>query len=218
MLRVSRIDIDDVIFNVSAAMIGYGMIKIPFINNLLKWVDLIQTEKMLFASRTMKNKKIFLIPISMFVLGAMLGIISKLLDIYTSNLGNMFSQLSIWILIGTVIAIFSSTKTKAAINVFVFCIGMLITYYITAELSQSVYGMTFIYGWAAFSLCSPIFAWFTWMTKENGIFSKIISVGILLVTLLASFVVFRGPRGYDFIILLALAYFLFIHKVKRTGR
>lgn len=154
-------------------------------------------------------------PILLFLSGAVLGIVSKLLDLYTSNLGNIFSQMSIWILLGSLIAIFSKTKGRAALNVFVFCVGMLITYYITAEVTSSVYGMTFIYGWAAFSLCSPIFAWFTWMTKEKGVFPKVVSIGILLVTLLVSVVVFSGPRVYDIVILLALAYFLFVHKVHR---
>lgn len=161
----------------------------------------------------MKNKLVT--PIPLFLLGAALGVLSKVLDIYTSNLGDIFSQMSIWILLGTLIAIFSKTKGKAALNVFVFSIGMLITYYITAELTSSVYGMTFIYGWAAFSLCSPVFAWFTWMTKDKGVFPKIISVGILLVTLLVSIVVFSGPRVCDIVIMLVLAYFLFIHKVHR---
>lgn len=159
----------------------------------------------------------------MFLFGAVLGILSKLLDINTQflqitsslNLSNVFSEMSIWILFGTLISIYSKSKGKAALNVFVFCIGMLITYYVTAELTSSVYGMTFVYGWAAFSLCSPVFAWFTWMTKEKGVFPKIISVGILLVTLLASIVVFEGPRVYDIVIMLVLAYFLFLQKVKR---
>ena len=163
----------------------------------------------------MKNK---LTPVMMFILGVALGIASKLLDIHTQNLGNIFSQMSIWILLGMLIAIFSRTKGKAALNVFVFCIGMLITYYITAELTNSVYGMTFIYGWAAFSICSPVFAWFTWMTKEKGVFGKIISFGILVVTLAISMIVFDGPRVYDIVIMLVLAYFLFIHKVKRQGK
>ena len=42
ILRVGSVDIDDVIFNVSGAMIGYGMIKIPFINKLLTKIDLIR--------------------------------------------------------------------------------------------------------------------------------------------------------------------------------
>lgn len=160
----------------------------------------------------MKNK---FAPVIMFLLGAVLGVVSKLLDIHTSNLGNIFSQMSIWILLGTLITIFSRTKGKAALNVFVFCIGMLITYYITAELTNSVYGMTFIYGWATFSLCSPVFAVLTWMTKEKGLLGKIISIGILLVTLTVTMVVFDGPRVYDIVIMLVLAYFLFVHRVKR---
>ena len=162
-----------------------------------------------------KKMNIILVPSAMFLLGAVLGIVSKLLDTHTSNLGNIFSQMSIWILLGTLIAIFSKTKGKAALNVFVFCIGMLITYYITAELTNSAYGMTFVYGWAAFSVCSPVFAVLTWMAKEKGLLGKIISIGILLVTLTVSVVVFDGPRVYDIVIMLLLAYFLFIHKVKR---
>jgi len=163
----------------------------------------------------MSKTKSIIDPILLFIFGAVLGVVSKLLDIHTSNLGNIFSQMSIWILLGTLIAIFSKTKGKAALNVFVFCIGMLITYYITAELTNSVYGMTFIYGWAAFSVCSPVFAILTWMTKEKGVLGKIISFGILVVTLTVSMVVFDGPRVYDIVIVLVLAYFLFIHKVKR---
>lgn len=161
-----------------------------------------------------KVNRIF-VPVVMLLVGAVLGIVSKLLDIHTQNLSNIFSQMSIWILLGTLIAIFSKTKDKAALNVFVFCIGMLITYYVTAELTNSVYGMTFIYGWAAFSVCSPVFAVLTWMTKEKGVLGKIISCGVLLVTLTVSVVVFGGPRVYDIVIMLGLVYFLFFHRVKR---
>lgn len=150
-----------------------------------------------------------------FVLGAALGVIAKLLDIYTSDLGNMFSQMSVWILLGTLIAVFSRTRLQAAVRVFMFCVGMLITYYITAEVTDSVYGMSFVYGWAAFSLCSPVFAMLTWMTKEKGFLPKLISLGILAVTLGCSIVMFGGPRIYDAVILLALVYVLFLAKIKR---
>ena len=42
ILRVGSVDIDDVIFNVCGAMIGYGLIKIPFINKMLTKIDLIR--------------------------------------------------------------------------------------------------------------------------------------------------------------------------------
>lgn len=41
LLRMGSIDIDDVIFNVVGAMLGYGIIKLPFINKLLKKLNLL---------------------------------------------------------------------------------------------------------------------------------------------------------------------------------
>ena len=41
VLRVGIIDVDDIIFNLSGAMIGYGIIKIPIINRLLQKIDFI---------------------------------------------------------------------------------------------------------------------------------------------------------------------------------
>ena len=41
----------------------------------------------------------------MFGVGLIFGVISRLLDIYTQNLGEIFSQMVIWILIGTLISI-----------------------------------------------------------------------------------------------------------------
>lgn len=112
----------------------------------------------------------------MFCIGLILGIISRLLDIYTQNLGEIFSQMAIWILLGTLISIYSKTKKMAMMNIFPFCIGMLITYYIVAIITHGVYSRSFIIGWTIFALCSPIFAFFTWMAKEKGIIPKIISI------------------------------------------
>ena len=52
-------------------------------------------------------KKYILNPISMFLIGLILGVISRLLDIYTQNLGNILSQMAIWILFGILISIYS---------------------------------------------------------------------------------------------------------------
>lgn len=73
----------------------------------------------------------------------------------------------------------------------------------------------FIKGWLCFSFFSPIMAYFTWMTKEKGILSKIISVGIIIVTLVSDVIIFGGPRWYDFLIIIILIYLLFIKKIKR---
>ena len=44
LLRVGSVDIDDVLFNVIGAMIGYGIIKIPFIFSFMKKINLIKEE------------------------------------------------------------------------------------------------------------------------------------------------------------------------------
>lgn len=46
----------------------------------------------------------------MLFIGLILGTVSRLLDIYTENLGNIFSQMAIWILFGVLISIYSSSK------------------------------------------------------------------------------------------------------------
>lgn len=160
-------------------------------------------------------KKVILNPIGMFILGLILGIISRLLDIYTSNLGNIFSQLAIWILFGVLISIYSKNKKLAMINVLLFCIGMLITYYFIAIITNGIYSKIYIIGWTIFALCSPIMAYFTYLTKEKCLLSKIISICIVSVSILSSIILFDGLRIYDYIINIILIYYLFFKKIER---
>lgn len=160
-------------------------------------------------------KKMILNPIGMLFVGFMLGIVSRLSDIYTQNIGNILSQLAIWILFGVLISIYSETKKKAMMNILPFCIGMLITYYFVAFISKGIYSNIYIIGWTIFAFCSPVFAYFTWKTKEKGIFSKIISIGIILISILSTIVLFDRLRVYDFIINGVLVYYLFFKKIER---
>ena len=47
------------------------------------------------------------------------------------------------------------------------------TYYAAAFITEGVYSTIIITGWTIFALCSPVLAFFTWMTKEKGLLSKI---------------------------------------------
>ena len=69
--------------------------------------------------------------------------------------------------------------------------------------------------WTLFALCSPILAYFTWMTKEKGLLSYIIRIGIVLISILSSLILFDGLRIYDFIIDGLLIYILFFKKIIR---
>ena len=160
-------------------------------------------------------KKYILNPVSMFIIGIILGVISRLFDMYTQNLGNILSEMAIWILFGVLISIYSSSKKKAMLNIFLFCIGMLLAYYFVAIITNGVYNKTIIVGWTIFALFSPILAYFTWLTKEKGIFPKLISISIVIVSILSSIVLFDKLRIYDFIINGILIYYLFFKDIIR---
>lgn len=160
-------------------------------------------------------KKYILNPISMFIIGIILGMISRIFDMYTQNLGNILSEMAIWILFGAIISIYSNSKRKAMINIFLFCIGMLLSYYFVAVITNGVYNKTIIIGWFIFAFISPIFAYFTWMTKEKGIFPKVISISIIIVSILSSILLFDRLRIYDYIINGLLIYYLFFKDIKR---
>ena len=160
-------------------------------------------------------RKMILNPTSMLFLGLLIGFLARLSDIYTTNLGQIFSQMPIWILFGTLISIYSKTAKKAMLNVLLFCFGMLFTYYLTAALSHGVYSTDYIIGWTVFALCTPIMAFFAWQTKGNGIFPKIVSTGIIAASLLSSIILFDRLRIHDLLINGALFFLLFIKKVDR---
>lgn len=160
-------------------------------------------------------RKRILNPFAMLCFGLLIGFIARLLDIFTTNLGEIFSQMAIWVLLGTLISIYSKTAKKAMQNVLTFCLGMLITYYFVAALSHGVYASGYIIGWTVFALCSPVLAFLAWFTKERGIFPKIVSVGIIAVSVLSSILLFDRLRIYDLIINGVLFFFLFIKQVDR---
>ena len=108
-----------------------------------------------------------------------------------------------------------SAKKAAALNILPFCLGMLATYYAVAILTHGVYGESFIIGWTVFALCSPVLAYFTWMAKQPGALGKLISVGVLLVSVVLNFLMFGDPDVFNLLINAVLFYFLFIKKIPR---
>lgn len=92
-----------------------------------------RTEKPAFRIRGMVRAAV------MLGAGLAVGVIIRFFDLYTTNLGNMFSELSVWVFLGTVISVRSRTPFQAAGAVFGFCFGMLAAYYTTARLTHSIY-------------------------------------------------------------------------------
>lgn len=148
--------------------------------------------------------------ILMLLAGLISGVGAKLLDIYTTNLGNIGSQMSVWVFICTIISVFSATPKRAAIRVFTFCVSMLAAYYVTAELTGSVYSMTFVYGWCVFALFSPLMGFVTWYAGGRHVISKILTFGIAAAMLLIAAVMFDRVRFADIIFAAATVIVLLI--------
>ena len=149
--------------------------------------------------------------------GAGMGAAAKLLDLYTVYLGEVFSQLSVWILLGTAIAVRSGSPKRAAGYVLVFCLGMLAAYYTTAHLTSSPYSMAFVWGWTAFSLLSPLFAALAWYAGGRGWPAAVLSAGILLFTAAAAVLLFGKLRFSDAAVLLFLGIRLFGRRPREAG-
>lgn len=162
------------------------------------------------------NRKLLLNPASMLLCGLIAGAASRLFDIYFNVLGKIFSEMAVWILIGTLIAIYSPTGKKAMLNIFPFCMGMLASYYAAAIITDGVYAWIYIISWTVFALFSPLMAYLAWLAKQDVFFGRIIGIGIVLVSVMSGIMLFDGLKVYDFIIDSLLVYFIFFKKIHQN--
>lgn len=160
-------------------------------------------------------------PAPMGVLGLVTGFLVKMLDIHCYaqhfgvSLSDIFSQAGVWVVIGVAISLYSRDNRTAMANIFLFCAGMLLTYYITAEVTNSIYGWSFIKAWTAFACLSPLMAFLVRLTLRPGALALVLKLGVFagyvgLNLLLGSFL-----HYYDLLLLAVLVYWLF---GKRWGK
>lgn len=144
------------------------------------------------------------------VFGIVLGIFSKWLDNTPLNdsimwkrfllgyldLGNVFSMIGIWLLIALCISIYSATPLRASINVFIFFLGMNISYHIYTIIFAGFNPMNYMIIWYFLTLFSPILAFICWYSKDAGIIPVIINTCIIAIMILCCFGI--GMWYFDF--------------------
>ena len=144
----------------------------------------------------------------LIIIGLIIGVLIKWLDENASTIGPIFSEVSVWVLICSTIAAYSQSPKRAAINVFLFSISMLITYYLYSEIAGIYYSLRFVYGWAIFSLFTPFFGYFTWYCKGRGNLPKILKMIIVLFMVLVAFKMFDGIKARDIVFIALTLYIL----------
>lgn len=132
----------------------------------------------------------FLYSTLIFIAGIILGIISKLLDEIASNLlpyfletldlRNFFSRMGVWIFLAVLISVYCKSPIRSAINVFLFFVGMVGSYYLYTILIAGFFPKSYMMIWIIMTIISPFLAFVCWYAKGKGIIAISISSIIIM--------------------------------------
>ncbi|KPB06016.1 hypothetical protein [Bacillus sp. CHD6a] len=126
----------------------------------------------------------------LFIAGVMLGVFSKMLDETASNqlpyflqvmdLRNFFSRMGVWLFLAMLVALHSKSPLRASINVFVFFVGMVGSYYVYTIMVAGFFPRSYMMIWVTMTVISPFMAFVCWYAKGNGILAILISSFLLM--------------------------------------
>lgn len=136
--------------------------------------------------------------ICIFFIGIILGTFSKFLDTMPTNelpfifgfldMRNFFGRFAIWLLVALCISIYSNSSIRASINVFVFFVGMVTSYYLYSRFVAGFFPRSYAMIWGAFTVISPILAFICWYARGKSKLAFMLSVIILAVMLNTTFI------------------------------
>lgn len=146
------------------------------------------------------NRKI-INTIAAFFLGIALGIFSKFLDFRQAQLPgvlmaidgaldihNFLGRFAIWALIALCISVYSNSAISASVNVFVFFLGMVTSYYLYSNYVAGFFPRSYAMIWFGFTMISPFLAFICWYAKGKSKLAWMLSALILAVLFNMTFV------------------------------
>ena len=137
--------------------------------------------------------------------GIVLGTFAKFLDTTASNtlpfifeyldISNFLGRFAIWLLIALYIAIYSHSSIRASLNVLVFFIGIVSSYYLYSYFFAGFFPKNYAMIWLGFTAISPLLAFVCWYAKGKSKISFILSV--IIIAILFNFTFIYGWIYFD---------------------
>ena len=154
------------------------------------------------------------------LLGAALGALSKWADFHSPWLAELTSGISLWILLAAAVSLYSRTAMRAALHVPLLLGGMVGAYYLTAALTDSVWGKSYLIGWGVAAVLSAIPGYLVWFAKGRSRRAWLLSLGVPAVQIALVIVLFQRVRIFDVVMILLTAAVLLADKLgpRRRGR
>lgn len=147
-------------------------------------------------------------------LPALLQIFDEYFDFH-----NFLGGFAPWIVIAVCISVYSNTPIRAAINVFVFFIGMVSSYYVYSYFIAGFFPKSYATIWIVLTIISPICAFFSWFAKGKGIvalfFSSVI-ISLLINTTFAYGMFYVDIRSWLNVIMLIVGIIILHNSNKKT--
>ncbi|MBS4883978.1 MAG: hypothetical protein DBY26_03105 [Amedibacillus dolichus] len=153
------------------------------------------------AENPIPNNKKIINTMAVLFLGIALGTFSKFLDFRQAELPsvlmainealdvhNLLGRFAIWVLIALCISIYSNSSIRASVNVLVFFIGMVTSYYLYSNYVAGFFPRNYAMIWVGFTMISPFLAFVCWYTKGKSKPAFILSILILAVLFNMTFV------------------------------
>ncbi len=96
------------------------------------------------------------------------------------DLRNFFSRMGVWIFLAVIISLYSKSPIRSAINVFLFFVGMIGSYYLYTVLVADFFPKFYMMIWIMMTCISPLLAFVCWYAKGKGIIAISISTIIFM--------------------------------------
>lgn len=151
-------------------------------------------------------KRQLMATIGIILFGFALGVLQKWMDGSPDNrfpllmqrldIGNYFGRLAVWILLATVISIYSKTPLRASINTFLFFVSMLAGYYLYCNYILGFLPKAYMMVWVVISFSTIFLAYICWYARGEGMIAILISGAIIGVLFAQAFSLTQGVYVY----------------------